>query len=140
MCIFFTSKHIQCSVLIIFLHNSQGLVENILLHFLDSFSDLMEKFQLALCRHQSGGQSLYRSKEMQAFFETHAPHLFNILIKALTSADGCATSESYSHLLQQRTVALLHCQFTLGIKFRKSAPVKFYCMCLKYGHSKNKKL
>ena len=81
----------------------------LLLHFLDNFAELVEKFQLALYRYyESGGQSLYRSKEMQAFCETRAPHLFDILISAITRADGRATSESHSNLQQQRTVALLH--------------------------------
>ncbi|XP_066026836.1 uncharacterized protein [Pocillopora verrucosa] len=46
--------------------------------------------------------------DMQALCETHAPHLFYILISTIVSADGYATSERHSHLQQQRIVVLLH--------------------------------
>ena len=46
----------------------------------------MEKFQSALYRHyESGGQSLYRSDDMQGFCETCEPHLFYILISTIVS-------------------------------------------------------
>ena len=45
---------------------------------------------------------------MQALCETHAPHLFYILISTIVSVDGHATSNRHSHLQQQRIVALLH--------------------------------
>ena len=45
---------------------------------------------------------------MQALCETCAPHLFYILINTVVSADRHATSDRYSHLQQQRIVALLH--------------------------------
>ena len=69
----------------------------------------MEKFQSALYRHYvSGVLSLYRSDDMQALCETHAPHLFYILISTIVSADRHPTSERHSHLQQQRIVVLLH--------------------------------
>ena len=69
----------------------------------------MEKIQQALYRHyESGGLSLYICDDMQALCETHAPHLFYILISTIVSADGHATSERHSHLQQQRIVVLLH--------------------------------
>nr|XP_058964946.1 uncharacterized protein LOC131791623 [Pocillopora verrucosa] len=49
-----------------------------------------------------------RCDDMQALSETHAPHLFYILISTIVSADGHATSERHSHLQQQRIVVLLH--------------------------------
>ena len=69
----------------------------------------MEKFQSALYRHyESGALALNRSNDMKALCETHAPHLFYILISTIVSADGHATSERHSHLQQQRIVVLLH--------------------------------
>ena len=81
----------------------------LLLHFLCNLAELMEKFQSALYRHYvSGVLSLYRSDDMQALCETHAPHLFYILISTIVSADRHPTSERHSHLQQQRIVVLLH--------------------------------
>ena len=82
---------------------------NTLLHFLYNLAELVEKFQSALYRHyESGGQSRYRSDDMQALCETCAPHLFYILISTIVSVDRHATSERHSHLQQQRIVATLH--------------------------------
>ena len=68
----------------------------------------MEKFQSALYRHyESGGQSLYRSDDMQALCEARAPYLFYILISTIVSVDGHATNERQSHLQRKRIVTLL---------------------------------
>ena len=98
-----------CSLLEIFLLNSQSLLKYIITAFLYSLAELVEKFQLSLYRHyESGGQSLYRSSDMQAFCETPEPHLFYILVSTIVGADEHVTSERHSHLQQQRIVALLH--------------------------------
>ena len=61
-----------------------------------------KNFSQPMYRHyESGGQSLYRSDDMQALCETHAPHLFYILISKIVSADRHVTSERHSHLQQQ---------------------------------------
>ena len=69
----------------------------------------MEKFQSALYRHyESGALALNRSNDMKALCETHAPHLYYILISTILSADRHATSERHPHLQQQRIVVQLH--------------------------------
>ena len=65
-----------CSLLKIFPYNSEWS-NTLLLHFLYNLAELVEKFQSALYKHnESGGQSLYRSDDMQSFCETHVPHPF----------------------------------------------------------------
>ena len=63
---------------------------------------------LLLNRRTAAWNLLNRSNDMQALCETHAPHLFYILISTILSADRHATSERHPHLQQQRIVVLLH--------------------------------
>ena len=62
----------------------------------------------SLARNTLISSSLNRSNDMQALCETHAPHLFYILISTIVRTDRHATNERHSHLQQQRIVVLLH--------------------------------
>ena len=97
-----------CPLLKIFLYTHR-VWSNTLLHFLYNLAELVEKFQSAFYGHyESGGQSLYKSNDMQALCETRTPHLFHIFISTIVNDDGHATSERHSYLQQQRIVVLLH--------------------------------
>ncbi|KAL9976792.1 hypothetical protein ACROYT_G014126 [Oculina patagonica] len=58
---------------------------------------------------------------MRSFCQTHSPHLYDMLLSAITRDDGRATSKNHSSVQEQRIVALLH---TMAY-FSKDAVVKF---------------
>ncbi|XP_078368291.1 uncharacterized protein LOC144652146 [Oculina patagonica] len=45
---------------------------------------------------------------MRSFCQTHSPHLYDMLLSAITRDDGRATSKNHSSVQEQRIVALLH--------------------------------
>lgn len=74
-----------------------------------NFAELVGKFQLALYRYYSnGGQSLYQPEEMRSFCQTHSPHLYDLLLSAITRVDGRAPSKDHKNVQEQRIVGLLH--------------------------------
>lgn len=69
----------------------------------------MQRFQLALYHHYTANNEspLYSPQSMREFTKSHAPGLYDLVLKSISREDA-RLSEEYTAVQEQRTVVLLH--------------------------------